>query len=920
MSRFRILRFLSALFLVLALAAGAACPPAAAEESFLDGATDLTLDTICRAMERENSRNAVLAQLMEKYHRESRAMLDELEGRYEELSVAVYYQDYSNFFHLTHCCKEIAELRKRCSSGSFPITRTRLRMEMAIHRYAFLNKAMADINVQKLTPKQQEQLKAAIADCTELEKTYKEHHAGMNALEEKFNDICRKIRRLDLYANGSAVEQYANMTGSHTPIDIKKLVDMGEKKKAESGKGTATGKRRQQPAEQEEQATTLEKAHQINREMAQAADGKENADTERRRAAFVEMAVEDAKAYGTDIDVTKEVSIAEEQKTEGRLAARIATCLWDPSHPTRKMEDYGSYLTRWSYLGMALRNNYVDPYDAYFAHALTRTGLLFLALAAAGAALALGFRRLRLRRMPRRASRHRLDAVLWPLVCGTVGAGLFLAGYRISPSYLGDHVQDMGEYLLMTAGLFGSMAVYLNSRRVMNGIRLFLPLATLNFTNILYSVMMCTSFMVDTLSAPVHLACGLWMTLRFFRRMANLRISARVFAVLSIIMMFAGAAACFRGYYYLAIMVELSWHVLLTNIMLMSALSKACKLATRRIATRRSFSRYHRYLCAWVRLVVSHMVQPLIFLGLLWYGLSWSAECFDLSHFLHSWMGTPHHPEGFIRSISANGVLLLITVGIALNCLIQVARQTLLMVYGDRMDAGRSQTLMTLGALLLWCSFGIFALNELDADYNSMLVVMGGMSVGVGIGLKDTIENLACGISLMLGRMRPGDMVECDGVRGRVANIGYRTTTLETAAGSIICFQNAQLFNQNFTNLTRNHRYERCSVTVGVAYGTDIDRARRLVMAALRHLPGLSRRHASAVTLDEFADSSVNLNVWVWVPVDIRAAMLSRVREAIYRHFNDNGIEIPFPQQDLYIKTLPQQAAETPALPGADKP
>ena len=123
----------------------------------------------------------------------------------------------------------------------------------------------------------------------------------------------------------------------------------------------------------------------------------------------------------------------------------------------------------------------------------------------------------------------------------------------------------------------------------------------------------------------------------------------------------------------------------------------------------------------------------------------------------------------------------------------------------------------------------------------------------------------------------------------------------------------ASEFNQNFKNLTRNHQYEFDTVEIGVTYGTDVAHARRLILQALRHLPGLSPQHTSYVTLKEFADSCVTLNICVWVPVKGKPIVMSRVREAIYKTFNDNGIEIPFPQQDLYIKPLP--GAENPFPP-----
>ena len=92
---------------------------------------------------------------------------------------------------------------------------------------------------------------------------------------------------------------------------------------------------------------------------------------------------------------------------------------------------------------------------------------------------------------------------------------------------------------------------------------------------------------------------------------------------------------------------------------------------------------------------------------------------------------------------------------------------------------------------------------------------------------------------------------------------------------------------------------------VGISYGTDVERARQIVLETLSSLPFLSKVKKTSVVLDSFGDSSVNLGVWVWVPVMTKASSLSSVREHIYNAFNEHGISIPFPQQDLYVKEFP---------------
>lgn len=837
---------------------------------------DLSPATIERAMEREAARGGKLVLLLDKQKKDANAKLDALEKRYQELRLASYYQDYSNFFYLTYYCRSIAELRRSCTSGNFPFAQTLTRMEMAMQRYTYLRQALEERTA--LEPPGSETaatLQRAHDNCAAMEADYRSQYNGLMDEQQRYEDLTARIRRLDLYANGKAVEIYTAVNGGHTAASLRKVAKYLPSAAAQQGGENAK-------AEESAPAAETPSSH-FSQE-------------------FAEQVEESAKAYGSDGEIAGEVSLQDEQTQEGRLAARIALALWDPSHPDRQINVNAANIgVLLGYLGMSIYNHFVDSVDAVFAGSLRALGLFALGTAVLSALLCTLIYQVLKRRKKNRYSPERMRAAMFPLFCLLCGAALLWFSAQQHLGYMSSHTRVLAVFMLLSAVLFGALVVRLASRRVISGIRLFTPLFWLNLVIVCCCVTMCPSFIITLVSPVFFLLFGIWMAVRFLTRVGRLRISARVFAALSMVLAFVGAYVCAKGYYYVMMLAELCWFVFVTNTMLMTAIAKLGKLLCRRIAANRRLRGYRHYLCMWVQLVIMQMALPLLFLGLVWYGLRWPADAFDLEQFLSSWMGTPHHIGGAIRSISADKLVLIFTVGIGTNCLVQITRRTLELIYGKKAEAGRSQMFVTVGSMVVWGAFIIFALNQLDADYSSILVVMGGMSVGVGLGMKDTIDNLVSGLSLMLGRMRPGDVVECDGVRGSVANIGYRTTTLETVDGSVICFQNAQLFSQNFRNMTRNHQYERCVVSIGVTYGTDVARARRLILQALHRLPGLSPQHATAVLLENFGDSSVDLSVVVWVPVTRKVAVLSRVREVVYNTFNENGIEIPFPQQDLHI-------------------
>lgn len=213
-------------------------------------------------------------------------------------------------------------------------------------------------------------------------------------------------------------------------------------------------------------------------------------------------------------------------------------------------------------------------------------------------------------------------------------------------------------------------------------------------------------------------------------------------------------------------------------------------------------------------------------------------------------------------------------------------------------------------AILVWGSYILYVLFLLQVPKSGISVVTAGLATGMGFAMKDLLENFFYGISLMTGRVRVGDYIECDGIQGRVDSITYQSTQIITYDGSVIAFLNTQLFSKNFKNLTRNHHYEFVKIPVGVAYGADISHVRHVIVEALQPLnttlsdgrPLLRPESEVTVIFNDFGASSVDLLVCYWVLVDQKASFAGRVKESIYNALNAAEIEIPFPQCDVHMR------------------
>ena len=212
-------------------------------------------------------------------------------------------------------------------------------------------------------------------------------------------------------------------------------------------------------------------------------------------------------------------------------------------------------------------------------------------------------------------------------------------------------------------------------------------------------------------------------------------------------------------------------------------------------------------------------------------------------------------------------------------------------------------------SVLVWMIYIVTIVLVLHIPTGSLSLVAGGLSAGIGLALKDVINNFIYGIQLMSGRLRVGDWIECDGVRGRVTEISYQSTQIETIEGAQMSFLNATLFAKNFSNLTRNHSYEFLKITVGVAYGTNIKRVREVLveaMQALRTKDAYGREIVEPnkgiyIVVDNMDDSAVTIAVKQYVLVAERIGYIDRAKEVIYNALNENGITIPFPQCDVHL-------------------
>jgi small-conductance mechanosensitive channel len=207
---------------------------------------------------------------------------------------------------------------------------------------------------------------------------------------------------------------------------------------------------------------------------------------------------------------------------------------------------------------------------------------------------------------------------------------------------------------------------------------------------------------------------------------------------------------------------------------------------------------------------------------------------------------------------------------------------------------------------------GLFvALAAAGFEVSQLAFVVGALGVGIGFGLQNVVNNFVSGLILMFERpIQPGDVVEVGGTSGKVREIGMRATTLSTFEGADVVVPNGVLLNEKLINWTLSDMDRRIDVNVGVAYGTDPRKVLALLMEVTKSTEGIATEPAPTVLFVGFGASSLDFSIRAWTNnfgdwVSIRSNLTVRVHDALV----GAGIQIPFPQQDLHVRSVAPAAA-----------
>lgn len=202
----------------------------------------------------------------------------------------------------------------------------------------------------------------------------------------------------------------------------------------------------------------------------------------------------------------------------------------------------------------------------------------------------------------------------------------------------------------------------------------------------------------------------------------------------------------------------------------------------------------------------------------------------------------------------------------------------------------------------------ILALSSLGIDMSNFNLMAGALGLGIGFGLQTIISNFISGIILIFERpILPGDIVEVQNLLGKVTNIGVRASSVRTFDGAEVIVPNNNLISNDLINWTLSDSVKRLEIKIGAAYGTDPNIVLEILKEEAIKNEFTLKDPVPIALFDQFGDSSLDFRLLAWVPYDKGLESKSNISIGIYNSFKIHGVEIPFPQQDVYIKEIAEK-------------
>ncbi len=272
--------------------------------------------------------------------------------------------------------------------------------------------------------------------------------------------------------------------------------------------------------------------------------------------------------------------------------------------------------------------------------------------------------------------------------------------------------------------------------------------------------------------------------------------------------------------------------------------------------------------------------------------------------------------ESSVTVVSILVFLLLLTIFIGIGIFARRALQRRILKR-LKVDSGTSYTLARITQYLIITIGVLVSFNFVGINLSSLTVIFGLLSVGIGFGLQNITSNFISGLIILFERpISVGDRVMVNQIEGDIVEINIRATMVRTVNNILIVVPNSEFVSKDVINYSHGDSTYRLDVNVGVSYSSDLDNVLKALQEVADNNSSVMQNPEPEVFLNEFGDSSWNMQLRTWIP-DVKQypKVRNELNQAIVRTFRKYGVEIPFPQRDLHMRS----SVKLPIDSGAQK-
>ncbi len=455
------------------------------------------------------------------------------------------------------------------------------------------------------------------------------------------------------------------------------------------------------------------------------------------------------------------------------------------------------------------------------------------------------------------------------------------------------------ETLRSFAFLILALTFRLSVEDARRSFRLYLPVIAQNLFGLFFYISLADNLVLSLMLVPLNLVMAIWILVMLLK--TKYPPIDLYLGMLSFVAAVAATALAVCDFPYISFTITMGYFIFISQVQMAIVLTiSLCR-----------YSREKQDL-AFHGVIIRHLIVPGMWVWTLLLTSRWIIGTYHLQEPFDKWFVQNIHLPNDFFVVTPSRIFWLILAGFILQFVIRMGMELFNKRYNESSEFGLVSSFMTLTIYGLWMLYVLSIMVVLNVKYSSLLVMIGGLSMGIGFALKGVLENFFSSIAILMGQqVRSGDVIEFGNVYGKVKKIGLRSSIIETSDGAVVTVPNNNIIEKEFYNWTKNHPYRVVTIEIDVAYGSDLKLVADILKSILEEMHSIQRHPAPVVLCSNFEASSIRFKMRFWVSIDAVGTTSSAVRCRVAERFAEAGIEIPFNQLDVHLVPA-AEAAVTP--------